>query len=239
MNFIIEAFNQVLYRPLFNLLVFFYNTISFQDLGIAIIFLTVLIRLILYPLSKKSIRSQKEMAALQPKIKEIQKKYPHKEEQAKAMMALYQEHKINPLAGCLPILVQLPILIALYRVFYSGLNGESLSALYSFIPRPESFHASFLGLVDLSQRSVILAVLAGILQFIQAKTILPATGSVSNKSSDFSQMMNKQMLYFMPAVTIFVALGLPAALPLYWTVLTLFGILQQYLTPARAIIEKS
>ena len=232
MDFIINIFNESLYRPLFNILVWFYNIIPGNDLGIAIIILTILIRFILYPLSKKAIQSQKAINELQPKIKEIQRKYKNKEEQAKEMMGLYKKHKVNPMAGCLPILIQLPLLIALYRVFFNGLNPESLNDLYSFISRPELLNVMFLGLIDLSQRNIFLAVLAGFLQFIQSKMIIPQSLIKKGKSNelDFSSIMSKQMLYFMPLITIFIAWNLPSALPLYWIVITLFGIIQQYFT---------
>ncbi|MBU2472619.1 YidC/Oxa1 family membrane protein insertase [Patescibacteria group bacterium] len=233
MEIIISIFNEVLYRPLFNILIWLYDTIAFNDLGIAIIILTVLIRFLLYPLSKKSIKSQKAMSILQPKIKEIQKKYKKKEEQAQAMMDLYKKHKVNPMTGCLPILIQFPILIALYRVFFTGLNPEQLNLLYSFISRPDTINFIFLGLVDLSQRSIVLGLLAGFLQFIQSKMIMPKTSALKNKKSDgidFSNIMTQQMTYFMPLITVFIALSLPAALPLYWIVITLFGIIQHYFT---------
>jgi len=232
MDFIINIFNESLYRPLLNALIWIYNIIPGNDLGIAIIILTILIRFILYPLSKKAIQSQKAMSRLQPKIKEIQKKCKNKEEQAKAMMELYKKHKINPMAGCLPILIQLPILIALYRVFFSGLKPEALNILYDFVARPDSLNVMFLGLIDLSQRSIFLAVLAGVFQFIQSKMIVPKNiGGQKGKSGlDFASMMSQQMVYFMPVITVFIAWSLPAALPLYWAVITLFGIVQQYFT---------
>lgn len=231
MELFLTIFHEVLYRPLFNALIFLYNNLPFQDLGLAIIVLTLVIRFIFYPLSQKAIRSQQDMKRIQPKIKELQKKYKNKEEQAKAMMDLYKEHKVNPMAGCLPILVQLPILIALYRVFL-GVNGERMSALYSFVENPENLNFLFLGLLDLSERSIILAILVGISQFFQSKMIMPKIKSSGKKggSLDFSNMMSQQMTYFMPFLSVFIALTLPAALPLYWLVNTLFQIGQQYLS---------
>ncbi|MFH1966290.1 MAG: YidC/Oxa1 family membrane protein insertase [Patescibacteria group bacterium] len=233
MGFIITIFNEILYYPLFNALVWLYNFIPGNDLGIAIILLTILIRFILYPLSKKAIQSQKAISKLQPKIKEIQKKYKNKEEQAKAMMELYKKYKVNPMAGCLPILIQLPILIALYRVFINGLNPEALNFLYGFIERPEALNVMFLGLIDLSQRNIFLAVLAGAFQFVQSKMIMPQNVNKQKGKSggiDFSSIMTHQMVYMMPLITIFIAWNLPSALPLYWIVITLFGIVQQYFT---------
>ena len=235
MELLITIFNQVLYQPLFNGLVWLYNVIPGHDLGIAIIALTILIRIIFYPLSQKAIRSQKAMAKLQPEIKEIRKKYKDKQEQAKAMMDLYRKYKINPLSGCLPILIQFPILIALYRVFFTGLDPQKLNGLYSFVARPEALNPMFLGIIDLSQRSIVLALLAGLFMFIQSKMIMPKKmaqqgGGLKIGSLDFSSLMSQQMTYFMPLITVFIAWRLPAALPLYWIVITLFGIAQQHFT---------
>ncbi len=232
MSAIVSLFNQVLYFPLFNALIAIYNFLPIKDLGLAIIILTVLIRFILYPLSRKSIQSQKAISKLQPEIKEIQRKFKKKDEQAKEIMLLYQKYKVNPMAGCLPILIQFPVLIALYRVFFTGLDPAQLNNLYNFVSRPEMLNFMFLGLVDLSQRSIVLALIAGGLQFIQAKMITPKKDTNQKKSGgfDFTSVMGQQMVYFMPVITIFIALNLPAALPLYWIVITLFGIVQQYYT---------
>jgi len=233
MDIIVNLFNTVLYLPLFNALIWLYNNVSFGDLGIAIVILTVLIRFILYPFSKKAISSQKSITALQPEIKKIQKESQNKEEQARQMMELYKKHKVNPMAGCLPILIQLPILIALYRVFFAGLDMGRLEGLYSFIQRPETINFVFLGLVDLSKRSIVFAFLAGALQFFQSKMILgKKVGANQSKKGkpDFSSMMGQQMTYFMPLLTIMIAWNMPAALPLYWIVITVFNIVQQKFT---------
>jgi len=227
MNILSLLFNEVIYRPLFNGLIFLYNVLPGHDFGIAIIVLTVIIRIILYPLNQKAIKSQKEMQLIQPKVKEVQQKYKNnKEEQGKALMDLYKEHKINPASGCLPILVQLAILWGLFSVLRAGLNPEKLTQLYSFVARPEIINNTFLGILDLSQKSIILAILAGIAQFIQSKMLMPKTSA--SQSSDFSSVMNKQMVYFFPVFTVFIAASLPAGLGLYWVATTVFGIVQQY-----------
>jgi len=237
MDLLITAFNEILYRPLFNALVWLYNILPGHDLGVAIIILTVIIRLLLYPLTQKGIKSQKALTELQPKIKELQKKYKSKEEQARAMMELYRQHKINPLSGFLPLLIQLPILIALYRVFLGGLDPERLNGLYSFISQPETLSPMFLGIINLAERNMVLAVLAGFLMFIQSKMMLGKKqlqkSGLKIGGRDFSSMMGQQMTYFMPLLTVLIAWGLPAALPLYWIVITLFGIGQQYLIGRR------
>lgn len=223
-------FDQALYRPLFNGLVFLYNILPGHDFGIAIIILTVLIRILFYPLFQKSIKAQKEMADLQPKIKEVQEKYKKdKEKQARAVMELYKEHKVNPLSGCLPILIQLPILYAFFQVLRTGLDPARLSGLYSFISNPGQLDPMFLGMVSLSAPNAVLAILTGITQFIQGKMVAPKNAPSANKS-DFASAMSTQMVYFMPIFIAFIALKLPAGLALYWTALNLFGIAQQYFT---------
>lgn len=228
MEIIGTIFNELLYRPLFNLLVFFYNIIPGHDFGVAIILVTLSIRVILFPLSMKGIRSRKALESIQPKIKEIQNKYKDKEERARKMMEFYKENKINPASGCLPLLIQLPILIALYRAFINVINPESLGILYLFIKNPGQINSSFLGLMDLAVPSIILAVTAGVLQFIQSKLMFKSSPTPKTKSSDpkpnIQKTMGKQMTYFMPFITVFIALRLPAGLPLYWAVTTLFGI---------------
>lgn len=233
MLFISTLFNEILYRPIFNGLIFLYNIIPGHDLGIAIIILTILIRLALYPLFQKSIKAQKEISELQPKIKEIQAKYKkEKEKQAKELMALYKEHKVNPMSGCLPVLLQLPVFIAFIRVLQAGIKPESLSLLYSFVTNPLTINPLFLGLIDLSKANIFLAVLAGVTQFIQSKMMAPKKQNETKKGEgmDFAQAMTTQMTYLMPVFIIFIGLKFPAGLPLYWTTITLFGIIQQYFT---------
>ncbi len=221
-------FNEIFYRPLFNGLIFLYNIVPGHDLGVSIIILTILIRFILWPLTSKSIKNQKVLTKIQPQIEEIKKKFKNnKEAQAKALMGLYSENKINPLAGFLPLVIQIPIIFALWRVFLNSLNLD-LNSLYSFIPAPTHVQSIFLGLVDLSHKSVVLAILAGILQYFQTKMIMPLSTKPTG-TSDFSYIMSKQMLYFGPILSIIIFWSLPAALPLYWIVVTLLTLLQQYL----------
>lgn len=227
-------FNEIFYKPLFNGLIFLYNIIPHHNMGISIVVLTIIIRLALWPLTDKGIRSQKALAALQPKIEELKKKFKdNKEAQAKALMALYSENKINPLSGILPLLIQIPIIIALWRVFLNSINSD-FSSIYTFIKAPTEIQTVFLGLFDLTQRSVLLAVIAGVLQYFQTKMIMPAfakaTADKPSEALNFSQIMSKQMLYFGPIISVVIFSTLPAALPLYWIVVTLTTILQQYLS---------
>ncbi len=231
MGFLGNLFNTVLYQPLFNGLIVLYVFLPGHDFGLSIIILTLLIRLILYPVMASSIRMQKVMAEIQPKIKEIQQKFKDdKERLLKETMALYKENKLNPFGSFLPLLIQLPILFALYRVFGQGLNPDEMSNLYSFIPNPGSIDPTFLGLINLSQPSVILAVLAGVAQFFQTKMTMAKQKHTdkSDRAAQFSNVMQKQMLYFFPLFTVLILWKFPAAIGLYWVTTSLFTIVQQY-----------
>ena len=237
MTAIKEFFKTILYKPLFNLLIWFVWLIPGHDVGWAIIILTVLIRLALYPSQKKSIESQKKMTEIQPELEEIKKKYPDQQAQAQATMDLYKRYKINPLSSCLPLLIQLPILIILYRVFTVGLTTDRFDLLYNFTPRPEFIDTMFYGL-NLATPSIYLAVLAGVLQFIQSwqmtktqnkakkedKALVKKSNAPENMMGNFS----KQMMYIFPVFTVIIAIKLPSALALYWVITTLFMVIQQY-----------
>ncbi len=220
---IAHYFNLILSYPLLNLLVFTYHYIP--DIGIVIIVLTILIRLILFPSFHKQLKSQKAMAVLQPKMNDIKEKYKDDQQaQAKALMELYKEHNVNPLSSCLPLLIQLPILIALYRVFIQSLNGKALVGLYHFIRAPKNISPMFLHWINLSHQNIYMAVIAGVLQYFQSRMIMPKP---ANEDAT-TKMMRFQTLYFLPVITIFFGLRFPAGLTLYWITTILFAIGQQY-----------
>jgi YidC/Oxa1 family membrane protein insertase len=210
-----------------------YDYLSGHDFGIAIILLTLIIRFILFPLSIKAVKSQKALQKLQPKLQELQRKYKdNKEKQAIETLDLYKKEKINPFSGLLLALIQLPILLALYRVFWGGLNPKELSGLYNFVLNPKHINALFLHTIDLSKPNLVFAILAGLVQYFQTKMLLPKKDPKNNKSSkeaDFSQAMQTQMVYFFPVFTVIILIGLPSALGLYWIVSGLFSVAQQYL----------
>ena len=229
----VHFFTVVFYQPILNLLVFLYTTVSFHDLGIAIILLTAIIKLAFWPLGRSSIKSQKALQDLQPKIEELKKEHKgNPAELSRATMELYKTNKVNPFSSCLPLLLQLPFLFAVYQVFRDGV-GNKLDYVYSFVSRPEFINPISFGFLDLAKSNVYLAVLAGLAQFWQAKmmsTTQPAVKVPGSKDESMTAIMNKQMLYFMPVITIFIGLSLPGGLTLYWFVLTLFTALQQLVT---------
>ena len=229
----IEILKSIFYVPLLNLLVWLYNVVPWDDLGVAIIILTIVIKLALYPLNKKAIISQKALQELQPKLEEIKSKYKgDREGQAKATMELYKTEKINPASSCLPMLVQLPFLIAVYQVFRTGLDNGSLEYLYPFVTNPGVLNTLAFGWLELSERSIFLAILAGAAQYWQGKmlsTKKPAINIPGSKDESMTAIMNKQMIYVMPVFTVFIGLSFPAGLTLYWFVNTLLTGLQQLL----------
>lgn len=218
----IWLFTTIISRPLLNALVFLYG-LTGGDLGIAILILTVIIRSLSLPLSLKMLRSQREMAELGPELEKIKEKHKSdKAAQGQAMVALYKEHNINPLAGCLPLLIQIPVLLGLYRVFLNVFKPESLDMLYAFVPNPETIQTVSLGFIDLGIRSIPLAIAAGAAQFIHARYANPQgqTGQAA--------MISKQMMYFFPIMIIVISWNLPAGLALYWVVSTLMSIGEQW-----------
>jgi YidC/Oxa1 family membrane protein insertase len=254
----LNIFNEIIYLPLYNLLIFIYNILPFHDFGVAIIVVTLIIKLALVPLSKKQIESQKKMQDLQPKIKEVQNKHKDdKEKQSRALMELYKEHKTNPFSGCLPMVAQLVFLIAIYRVFFNisqaGLKVDS-AGLYSFVSNPGQISHTFLGMIDLTSvinlgqltlssiPHLLLVVLAAGAQYLQTKMMMTKQPKAkTGKQADFAQMMSSQMLYLGPLLTLFIGIKFPAGLALYWLVSTGFMVAQQYYLERteRQVAEKS
>lgn len=216
-------FHEIFYRPLFNALVFIYN-IPGADFGLAIIAMTIIIRLALFPLSIKGARSQKAMADIAPDMAKLKEKYKNDQQAySAAVLALYKERGVNPITGCLPLLIQLPIIFALYRVFFVGINESNLGDLYSFVARPDNFSTMFLGVLDMVHKYWFFAPLLGILQFIQSKMSLPAMTADSPSSA-----INKQMLYIFPFVLAIISWSLPAGVNLYLATTTAFSVFEQW-----------
>lgn len=225
MEFLSQIFNILLYQPVFNLLILIYYYLPIKDFGLAIIILTIIFRIILFPLFYQSIKTQKLFEKIQPEIKKIQQKHKNNLQlQGKEIMDLYQRYKINPLQGFLPLFLQLPILIALYRVVLKGFRASELSHLYSFMPHPGTINPLFLGFINLSQPNLFLAILAGFFQFYQTKKM----SQKKKEEGTFSHFFQKKLILFFPLLTIFILFKLPSALALYWVVISLFSISQQY-----------
>ena len=226
------------FDPVYNGLVFFIDVIPGGDVGLSIVAITVLVKVILLPLSVKAAKTQVVMRELEPKLQEIKKKFKDKrEEQARAMMAVYKDAGLNPFASILLILIQLPIIIALYLSVYSG-GGVALpeintNLLYSFIPSPEVVNMIFVGIVDVAERSWPLAILAGATQFVHAQLSIPKpkpreAGAEPSMKEDFARSMQMQMRYVMPILIGFVAYYISAAIALYFVVSNIVAIGQEF-----------
>lgn len=204
MDFLANIVQQVL-TVLYN----FTESVGIPNLGLAIVIMTIIIKLVMYPLTKKQIQSTKAMMSIQPKMKDLQEKYKDDKQRLNMELAnLYKTEGVNPLAGCLPLLIQMPIMIG---IFY-GIRD------YDYAAHPEIV-TSFLWLKDisLSDPTYILPVLSALTTFIQTKQTMPDTGNAQNKI----------MMYFMPLFIGYISLTFPAGLVLYWVVMNIMQIAQQ------------
>lgn len=235
------------FDPVYNGLVFFIDVVPGGDVGLAIIFTTIVVKIILLPLSIKAAKTQVVMRELDPKLKALKAEIEDKKEQAEKMMALYKEAGINPFASVLLLFIQIPIIISLYLSVYSG-GGVSLPAintalLYSFIPAPETVTMMFLGFMDIAARSLPLAILAGATQFIHAQLSIPKpepkpAGEAPDLKGDLARNMQTQMRYVMPIIIFVVAYTISAAIALYFTVSNLMAIWQEFIVRKHRKEEK-
>ena len=218
-------YNELLWRPLFNGLIFFYTTLPVADLGVAIIALTVIIRAVLAPVLWKAQKAQKELQFIQPEIKKIQGQFKNdKEGQGKALMELYARHKVNPFSGCLLMLIQFPILIALLNVF-QNFDASRLSYLYSFIHHPGIIHTMSFGFLDLAKGNIPLGVVAAVTQYFQTKMTMVIQPDAPEHG--FARSFQTQTLYIFPVLILVWSFKFPSALTLYWTIMNVFGIVQE------------
>ncbi|OIP95310.1 hypothetical protein AUK40_06110 [Candidatus Wirthbacteria bacterium CG2_30_54_11] len=226
MAFIGTIWNTVLYIPLLNIMVGIYQVFPVRNLVYAIIIITFLSRLVLGPLMKKSLDYQKSMQKMQPEMEKLKQKYGKDKEKLYAeTMKLYAEHKANPTAGCLPLLLQLPFTIALYQVLQQGLRPDRIdqvnSMLYSFVPAVEHFVTNFLWL-DLTKpdKTFILPVLVAGTQYLQSRAMM-------SKMTGQARDTAKTTMIYMPLMFLFISLNLPSGLSFYILLTTLLGIVQQ------------
>lgn len=220
----------IFYEPLYNALVWLSAVLPGHNLGLAVIILTVAVKAALLPLQRRVSHTQIRMKELEPKIRDIKANHKDNTEQARKIMELYREHQVNPFFSILVMLIQLPILIALYYVFREGFDFNH-NLIYSFITAPQSVDPMFLGF-NLTVKSYLLAILTGVTQFIHIRMVSPTlpparTDGVADLKQDLARSMQLQMRYFMPVVIIFFALSLPSAIALYWVTSNLFNILQE------------
>ncbi|MEX2054106.1 MAG: YidC/Oxa1 family membrane protein insertase [Candidatus Colwellbacteria bacterium] len=225
-----EFFTEAFYRPLFNALAWLYENVAFEDLGIAIILLTLAVRILLFPLFHKTAKHQRVTQNLQPEIKRIQKKHKEdKETQAQKIMELYSQHKINPLTPLIALIIQLPVIIILYRIFIHGFSGDALNLLYPSIDLPDIPSQTFLGLVDLTKSNVWIIGFAAVAQYIQGRLALAKASKNKGEQMSKAEKVGKSMVIFMPILTVVILFTVPSAVGIYWCTTTLFSIGQQWL----------
>jgi YidC/Oxa1 family membrane protein insertase len=239
-SFLGNLFFVLITQPIFNVLMLLDHVLG--DFGLSIILLTILIRLVLFPLTLKQLKSTKAMQAIQPLIADVKKQYPKDQRaQLEATQAIYKEYGVNPAAGCLPLFIQLPVLYGLFNSLNTVLRNHPTVAsinntIYSFLPHftklPDANLNWFtfinphwfinLGAPDPTH---ILPVLAGLATFIQLRMSQPRTTSAT-KNAMTQQMQIMQ--FIMPVITLVFALTFPAGLALYWTTTSVFSMVQQY-----------
>lgn len=239
-----NIFNIAIYEPILNGLLYVQKILPTHDMGLAIIVITLLIKGILYIPSLAAIRSSRQLQTLQPKLKALQAQYKNdREGLAREQMKLYKDSKVNPLSSCLPVLIQLPILIGLYQVFFNGLKindagllvPEQLNHVYHWLREyyaTTPLNTLFLNFLDITKsHNVVLAILAGGTQFWQSKMLAAPKEPKTPEARDeaLTSTMNRQMMYIFPVVTLLFTYNLPAALGLYWVASTVFTIAQQYI----------
>ena len=230
-----KLFRTALYQPIYNALIFLISIAPARDLGFAIIVLTILMRLVLLIPSQRAIVSQRKMQELQPKLEAVKKKYVGNQERiAQETMALWKEHKVNPFGSCLPILVQFPVLIALFYVIQSGINPDNVHYVYDPLKNVDltNIHTNFLGILELTRVNVfVLPIIIGALQFFQLKlTTWRKKKQDDDKAEQPKSEMetaNKMMTYVMPVMIAVFTASVPAGVGLYWGISTAYAIGQQ------------
>lgn len=218
------------------------------DIGLSIIIVTLLIKAALFPLTFKSLKAQREMQELQPKIADIKEKYKDDQQKmAEELMKIYKENNVNPFGSCLPLLIQLPIFLAIFRVLQSDLTEIDTAQLYDFMPIPEVINTSFLGLIDLASVSVLLAAITALAQYLQVKsTVQPRPEKQVRKTSgaldeDVAASIQKFTLYFIPGLTLIIgSTSLPAGVMLYWLIATIVTVITyKYFIPKKGDLPEA
>lgn len=243
--------NTLLYQPLVNLLIFLYQFLG--NFGWAVIVMTVLIKLALLPLTLPSLKTAKKMKLLAPDLEKLKEKYKDdKQKLLQAQMDLYRSAGVKPMAGLIPQIVQIVILIALFQAFrqviagsdsldklndllYSGLKFSQgakirLDFWYLELTRPDTINVSGKNLPG------FFLILSAVAQFLSAKLMMPVAKkqteiakNTPEKKDDFSSALQVQSLYVFPAMTIFIGLSFPSAITLYWFVFSVIGLIQQFI----------
>lgn len=226
-------FHAVFYNPIYNALVALVALVPGGDVGVAVIILTIIIRLVLLPFSLSAARTQRSMKVLEPKIKELKEKHKgDREKEALETLALYREARVNPFASILMVFIQIPVLLALYWVFYNEpFSTINAARLYALTPVPDFISLEFLGVISVAGKSIILALLAGLSQFLQAHMALSGTMKPSAEGgmqNDFQRVMGMQLKYVFPFLIGAISYTTSGAIALYFITTNLAGSVQEW-----------
>jgi YidC/Oxa1 family membrane protein insertase len=225
-------FDTFFYNPLYNVLVLFLHVTPHGDIGVSIMLLTVLVKIVLYPLYKSSMITQHKMKKVEKEVKGLKEKHKDQKELALKTMEVYKRESIKPFSSIFAIILQIPIFIALYLIFSKGINNNP-EHLYSFIVYPEKVSSFALGLFDVSQKYISIGILTGLSYFLLAKIqtakMIVTKEDLESFSGQFNEMLKKQMLYVFPVITGVTAAFFPAAIGVYWITSNLLGALQAVL----------
>lgn len=229
-------FHAVFYNPIYNALVALIAIIPFGDVGVAVIIVTIIIRLILLPFTLSAARTQRAMKTLEPKLKALKEQHKgDKEKEALETLALYKEAKVNPFASIITVLIQIPVLLALYWVFlhepFTSVDTIDTVRLYSFTPIPHTVSVTLFGIISVAGKSVVLALLAGITQYIQARFALLGTMQPSTQpgmQQDFQRIMSLQLKYVFPFLIAMISYTTTAAVALYFVTTNILGAVQEW-----------
>lgn len=222
-------YHTIFFDPLYNLLVLLFKLLPWADAGIIVIILTIIVRLVMYPLSRKAVLTQVKMAEIGPELAKIKEQYKDRsEEQAKLTLALYKEKGVNPFSGILVIIIQIPIIFALYQIFLHFPEVNS-ALLYSFMKEPQHIDTTFLGFLDITAKSIPLALFAAISTFFQFRISMKGqTPSNDNTfGNNLARSMQTQMKYLFPVIVFFISYNISGVIALYWLTTNLFSIGQE------------
>ncbi|HWB33803.1 MAG TPA: YidC/Oxa1 family membrane protein insertase [Candidatus Paceibacterota bacterium] len=229
-------FETLLIKPLYNVFIFFIGVAPGGSVGLAIIALTILMRVLFYPAFAASIRTQMGMQSAQAELDEINRKYKDDSEaKARHTLALYKEKKIRPFASLVALIVQIPIFLALYFAFFrEGLPHISTGLLYPFVHAPAMVNVQFLGVFNLlDPHNIALSVLVGGLQYLVAyfstSRTAAANTSLAPEKQAAQRMQANMMLYMFPVIMGVISYSVPGAVAVYFITGNLFSLFQEFL----------
>lgn len=225
------AYDALVHEPLYNAIIGILELVPGANLAASVVILTILVRLALFPISKRALISQMKMRELQPEIEAIKQRNKENQQQAAVeTMALYRKHQVNPFASIGMIFVQIPIFIGLYSIFSGSFEAVNASMLYPFVPVPQDPIDPFIFGIDLRAKSAILAAVAAASQHLAGRFLISSAQVATPTEgfqADFTKAMRTMSLYFMPALTFLFSAALASALPLYWAVSSIFTVGQE------------